>query len=87
MPFFDRKAKAGAGADANGNSALYEKSAASDKAQQQAPRDAGTAEAQQNAVYVADVDGDTRGGAGAFLKGGVERHLSLFDKKAALINA
>jgi hypothetical protein len=50
------------------------------------PRQAGEAEANQNAVYVADTDGESTGGAGTFFKGGTQRQLSLFDKKAALIN-
>ena len=44
--------------------------------------------AREGTVFVNDVDGQKGGtGAGNFLKGDYERELSLFDKKASLINA
>ena len=43
--------------------------------------------AREGNTFVEDVDGVKGGtGAGNFLKGDYERQLSLFDKKAALIN-
>lgn len=43
--------------------------------------------AREGNTFVEDVDGAKGGtGAGNFLKGDYERQLSLFDKKAALIN-
>jgi hypothetical protein len=43
--------------------------------------------AREGNTYVEDIDGVKGGrGAGNFLKGDYERQLSLFDKKATLIN-
>ena len=38
-------------------------------------------------VFVAEADGKKNAGALDYLKGDAERHLTLFDKKASLINA
>jgi hypothetical protein len=39
-------------------------------------------------AFISETDGEKGGkGAVAYLKGNAERHLTLFDKKAALINA